>query len=713
MNETTLPNESVTISRRDVLAGGAGLVIAFTLGISAREAAAAGISTPIGAFIEITSGNKINVLVASSEMGQGIMTGLAQLVAEELMVDWPQVTAQHAPPGWAYANPLFGIQLTAGSSSIRGWFTPLRTAAASAREMLISAGAAALNAPRASCVAKRGRVWVAGTTRSVPYGQIAGAAAKVPPPSNPPLVSNFRFIGKPQQRLDIPAKVDGSAVYGIDVRLPGMLHAAVKHCPTLGGTVAKTPAKPAGAIAVVNLGDAVAVVAANTGLAKRLSEELNVQWSIPASSAQLDSALIASKAQQLLANGTPQIAEQVGSPNAELGKAASRIHAIYTLPYLAHACMEPLNCTVAVTANACKIWAPTQSPMLCVFTAQALTGLSPDKITVTTTYLGGGLGRKFEQDYVAQAIKVAQAVNAPVKLTWPREQDFTNDQYRPMAMAKVDAGIDSNGQIRAWIYRNVSPSILGQRNPGMTDIDTQATEGSDKLAYNFASRRVEYVKHTAAVPVGFWRSVGHSINCFAVESAIDELAHAAGQDPYAFRRKHLAGNARALAVLDAAAALGNWSATLPAGRARGIAYSEAFGSLVAQVVEISAPTATAITVHKVACAIDCGMAVNPDQVTAQMEGGILHGLSAAMWGHVTFNKGVVSPRNFDRYRLIRMREMPVITVQIVESGGPLGGAGEPGVPPIAPAIANAYARLSGKRLRNLPFFPAQSVMGDG
>ncbi len=713
MNNTQHTDESFAASRRDVLLGGSSLVIAFTLGLSGREAAAAGVSTPIGAFIEITGANKVNVLVASNEMGQGIMTGLAQLVAEELMVDWPAVTAQQAPAGWAYANPLFGIQLTAGSSSIRGWFTPLRTAAATAREMLITAGAAALNVPRSSCVAAHGKIHVVATKRSVTYGQIVGDAAKVPPPSNPPLVSKFRLIGKSVPRVDIPAKTDGSAIYGIDVRLPGMLYACVKHCPTLGGTVASTPAKPAGAIAVVNLGNAVAVVANNTGVAKSLSEELSVHWTIPATSAQLDSALIQSKALQLLANGTPQIAEQFGTPDSALANSAARIDSTYSLPYLAHACMEPLNCTAVVTANSCKIWAPTQSPMLCVFTAQALTGLSPDKITVNPTFLGGGLGRKFEQDYIAQAIKVAQAVKAPVKLTWPREQDFTNDQYRPMAMVKVDAGVDSSGQIKAWIYRNVSPSILGQRNPNMTDIDTQATEGSDKLAYNFGSRRVEYVIHPAAVPVGFWRSVGHSINCFAVESAIDELALAAGQDPLAFRLKHLAGNARALAVLNAAAALGNWTVTPVAGHARGISFSDAFGSLAAQVVEISAPTATSIKVHNVACAIDCGMAVNPDQVEAQMQGGILHGLSAALWGQVTFAKGVVSPRNFNRYRVVRLPEMPQIKVQIVNSGGPLGGVGEPGVPPIAPAIANAYARLTGKRIRSLPFFPAQSVMSDG
>lgn len=713
MNKPISTDDIMHASRRDVLRGGGSLVIACTLGFSGRVAAAAGASTPIGAFIEITSANKINVLVPSNEMGQGIMTGLAQLVAEELMVDWTAVTAQQAPAGAAYANPLMGIQLTAGSTSMRGWFTPLRTAAATAREMLITAGAVALNAPRSACVAQHGTVRVTGTTRSVPYGQIAADAAKVPPPSNPPLVSKFRLIGTPAPRVDIPSKVDGSAVYGIDVRLPGMLYACIKHCPTLGGTVASTPHKPAGAIAVVNLGNAVAVVAANTGLAKSLSEELNVQWTIPAASAQLDSALIQSKAQQLLASGTPQIAEQIGSPDAALAGSAQRIAATYSLPYLAHACLEPLNCTAVVTANACKIWAPTQSPMLVMFTAQSLTGLTSDKITVTPTFMGGGLGRKFEQDYVAQAIQVAQAMKAPVKLTWPREQDFTNDQYRPMGLVKVDAGIDSNGQIKAWIYRNVSPSILGQRNPSMTDIDTQATEGSDKLDYNFGSRRVEYVKHPAAVPVGYWRSVGHSINCFAVESAIDELALLAGQDPLAFRRKHLAGNTRALAVLNAAAALGNWTVTPPAGHARGIAFSDAFGSLAAQVVEISVPNATSIKVHQVSCAIDCGMAVNPDQVEAQMQGGILHGLSAAMWGHVTFNKGVVSPRNFSGYRMTRMREMPQINVKIISSGAALGGVGEPGVPPIAPAIANAYARLTGKRLRSLPFFPRQSSMGEG
>jgi isoquinoline 1-oxidoreductase beta subunit len=539
------------------------------------------------------------------------------------------------------------------------------------------------------------------------------AAAKLTPPLNPPLVANPRFIGRPMPRVDLPAKVDGSAVFGIDVRRPGMVYAAIKHCPTMGGTVASTPTKPGGAIAVVNLGNAVAVVAANTGLAMDLAQELSVRWSIPASSAQLDTATIETAAQQLLDSGTPQIAETQGDPDSGLAGSVVKVESSYHLPYLAHACLEPLNCTAEVTSTSCKIWAPTQSPALVVSTAQSLTGLPPTKIQVNTTFMGGGLGRKIEQDYIAQAIKVAMAVKAPVKLTWPRSEDFGNDQYRPMAVVKVSAGVGPSGDVKAWIYRNVSPSITYQRNPGFTDVDSQATDGSVNLAYNFLSRRVEYCRHPAAVPVGYWRSVGHSINCFAVESAVDELAAAAGQDPVAFRQKLLAGNPRALAVLNAAANLAKWKTTPPAGRERGIAFSEAFGSLVAQVVEISAPTATAIRVHKVFCAVDCGFAVNPNAVEAQIQGGIVHGLSAAMWSRMTFKRGVVSPRNFNRSRVTRMPEMPEITVKIINSGQPLGGIGEPGVPPIAPAVANAYARLTGKRLRTLPFFPDQSIMNDG
>jgi len=380
------------------------------------------------------------------------------------------------------------------------------------------------------------------------------------------------------------------------------------------------------------------------------------------------------------------------------------------VPYLAHATLESMNCTASVTASGCEIWAPTQAPGLVQLTASALTGLAPDQITVHCTFMGGGLGRKFELDYVSQAVRVAMAVGQPVKLTWPREEDFANDQYRPMALVRVRAGLDATGNVVAWWYRNVSPSILFQRGwIGPNDVDSQAVDGAIERAYAFGTRQVEYTRHTAGVPVGFWRSVGNSINAFMVESAIDELALLAGTDPVDFRRRLLANDARSLAVLNAAATLGGWGTSLPSGHARGIAFHAAFGSIVAQVVEISGTTPLQIKVHRVACVIDCGRVINPDTVEAQLQGAIVQGMTAALWGTMAFTAGSVSPRNFNHYKMMRMRDMPVVTVQVIEGGPPIGGVGEPGVPPIAPAIANAYAALTGTRLRTLPLTGPQSA----
>ncbi len=385
----------------------------------------------------------------------------------------------------------------------------------------------------------------------------------------------------------------------------------------------------------------------------------------------------------------------------------------YSLPYLARACMEVLNCAASVTATACEIWAPTQAPASVLDTAMSLTKLPASSITVHPTLMGGGLGRKFEQDYITQAIRASMAQGKPVKRTWMREEDFTHDQCRPMALSRVRVGLDAAGNITAWHNRQVSPSILAQRGvPLGATGNSQATEGMTALAYRFGSRLIEYAPHTATVPVGFWRSVGHSINAFAVESAIDEAAFATNTDPLTLRQRLLTGDARSLAVLNAAAALGGWGMALPAGHARGIAFTAAFGSITAEVAEISQPVAGSIKVHKVACAIDCGAAINPNSIEAQMQGGIFHGLSAALWGQITFKAGRASVRNFNNYRVLLMSEAPVISVQILQSGAAMGGAGEPGVPPIAPAVANAYARLTGQRVRSLPFFPG-ATMGGG
>jgi len=702
-------------------AAGGGLLLGFGLPIVSRlakatGAAAASTATTVNTWIQIGTDESITILVGATDMGQGVLSGLAQIVAEELMVDWSKVSAVEAPANPVYGNPLFGgFQFTGGSTSVRGYYQPLRVAGAAARDMLIGAAAQIWGVTPAACTALNGTVVRNGTAQVLTFGALAPTAATLPVPANPALTdpANFRLIGKPVPRVDLPAKVDGSAIYGIDVRIPGMAYATVVHCPSIGGTCTSLPQTPPGATGLINLGNAVAVVADSTWAAFQASRELNgnIQWNIPASAAAINTPRIFSQAQQLMQAGTALVAEAQGDVDAALAASAKVLDLTYDLPYVAHATMEVMNCTASVTPSSCEIWAPTQGQTSAVYTAAAITGLSPAAIQVHTTMLGGGLGRKIEMDFIAQAIQVSKAIGKPIKLTWTREEDFGNDQYRPMALVRVRAGLDASGNVTGWTFRNVSPSILGQRGYiGPNDVDSQAIEGADGLAYAFGARRLDWVPHPAAVPVGFWRSVGNSINSFAAESAIDELALAAGIDPLNYRRNLLANDARSLAVLNAAAALAGWSTAPPAGHARGMAFWASFGSIVCQIAEVSGTTPATLRVNRVACVIDCGSVVNPDSVVAQMQGGIVHGMTAAMWGKVTFTNGRASARNFNNYRMMRMRDMPQIDVQIITSGAPLGGVGEAGVPPIAPAIANAYATLTGQRLRTLPLTGPQSVV---
>ena len=640
-------------------------------------------------------------------MGQGAYSGLAQIAAEELKVDWSHVKTAPAPAAQSW--------VTGGSSNIRGHFQIMQTAGAAAREMLIAAAAKTWQVAPSACKASHGKVINTLTNASLSYGKLAALAATLPVPANPPLTpsSQFKLIGTSVPRTDLPPKTNGSAQYGLDAHVPGMLYAVIKHAPALGGTLRGTPSVPQGALGVVPLGNAVAVIATNTWQAMQAAQELQANWSIPTSAKNVDSGLFLTQAQQLMTGNAAIVAEQQGDVAGSFANSARVLDLTYNLPYLAHACMEVLNCTVRLSSTLCEIWVPTQAPNLVASVAAGLTGLAASQIQVTPLLMGGGLGRKFELDYVTQAIQVAQAIGKPVKLTWPREEDMQNDQYRPMALTRLRVGLDVGGNILAWANRIVSPSILGQRGwipPGVND--SQATEGATDLTYGFGSRLVEYVPHPAPVPVGFWRSVGNSINAFAVESAVDEVALATKTDPLVLRQRLLANDPRGLAVLNAAAQLGGWGTSLPTGHARGIAMCASFGSIVAEVAEISQPTTGTIKVHKVACAIDCGNAINPNSVEAQMQSGIFHGLSAALWGQVTFKAGKANVRNFSNYRVLRMSEAPVISVQIIQSGAPLGGVGEPGVPPIAPALANAYARLTGTRVRTLPFFPG-ATMGDG
>jgi len=758
------PNENNGWTRRNFLITTVGSLGGLCLGFSLskngllEEASAAG-DVQINAYIRIGADNRVTILFGGCEFGQGSMTGLAQIVAEELMVSWNQVQVVQADAsidpvtgrGVSYPividpctlKPVSIVYLTGGSSATRGRYSALRAAGATARQMLINAGAQVMGVSPGQCSAVDGTVIVNGTSTSKTYGDLAGLATNSSfCPASVTLTdpANFRLIGEDILRVDIPLKTNGKAIYGLDVRLPNMLYGVVKHCPTLGGTLAGAPSTPAGAKYVFPLKaeltrgiitrgttNAVAVLADNTWAAMQAAKSAKLNWTIPATSANVDSQVILAQAQSLMETGTPLIAEKIGNADGEIAGAINKIDATYNLPYLPHVCMEVLNCTVNFIGTKCEIWAPTQSSGAVATTAKGLTGLNADQIIVHTTFLGGGLGRKFEVDFVSEAIQAAMQLyqktgSGAVKLMWPRDEDFTYDQFRPMSLVRVQLGLH-NGAV-SLKYRAVSPSIRQQRQADptlpLTTADSLAVEGAAGSNYGFLARQVEHVWHPAGVPVGYWRSVGHSINSFVLESAIDELANQANIDPLELRRQLLAANtsnpkaARALAVVNAAAQLSPWRSSLPAGHAWGIAYAEAYGSLVCEVVDISQPAAGSIKIHRVACAIDCGVAINPRSIEQQMQGGIAHGLSAALWGEQKFIAGKAVHKNFGTWRMLSASEMPEVEVVIVESGDKnVGGAGEPGVPPIAPAVANAYFRLTGIRQRNLPFFPNAGGFGAG
>lgn len=726
------------VSRRTILTGAAAAAITVPVAVTLASKSLTPAATPagsnfpvpqgspLGAYIEIDAQDNVTVFIGSTEMGQGILSGLAQLVAEELQLSWSQVrTAQ--PDAWTgaapdpYANPMFGARVTGGSTSMRGWYLPIRQAAAIAGLWLRQGAAAQTNtAVSAWSLAPGGKL--TNGSQTLTFSQVVASAAATPmPTSPPPLATTNAVVGQRVLRTDLPSKVNGSAVFGIDVQVPGMVYASVFHCPTLGGVVSSMPSKLSGALAVVNLNTAVAAVANDTWSAVRLAQSLggSTKWTLPASLASRDTASVAAQGAALLTSttATAQVYETTGTvdPSVALQSAATKIDATYTLPFLAHGCMEVLNCTASVTATSAEIWAPTQGQAFCLPTVMAVTGLPASAIKIHTTYLGGGLGRKIEQDYIFQAVTIAKQIGKPVKLVWSRTQDFQNDKYRPSAQIRVQAGLDASKGVSALLYRNVSPSINVQRNtvPGNNPEDTGAVAGALGLPYAIVNRRIEFIPNLTDIPLGYWRSVGESYNTFAVESAIDELALAAGLDPMAFRKTLAAGDSRALGVLNAVDALSGWSTTkASSGSALGMAFLKGFGSYIALVVQVSGTSPTAIRVSKAYCAIDCGAAINPDSIEAQVMGGIAHGLSAALWGQVTFVNGVTNVKNFSNYRMARMGDMPQVSVKIVPSTQSPGGVGETGVPCVAPAIANAYARLTGTRVRTLPFAPG-ATMGDG
>ena len=708
------------LTRREFLKmSGTGLAIAVaatSTGIrllSAADLAEAGVSFKPSVWLEVRPDETVVVTVSKSEMGQGIYTSLPMIVADELDADWKRVELAVAPAADAYKDPVWGSQSTGGSSSIRHMYGPLRKAGAAAREMLAAAAARKWKVPVSECVAELGTIRHRKSKKALSYGKLTQAAAGLPVPQEPGLKkeSQFRYIGKDIPRLDMHDKVNGTAKFGIDSFVPGMLYAAVSRPTALGATLGSANKDAALAVpgvkAVVPVNGSLAVCAVTPEAAWKGRDALKAVWSQGASPAMSNATLEQDFTGRLGEKGI--IAKNEGDANAAIDKAATKLEGVYVLPYLSHATMEPMNCTADVRSDRCEIWVPTQNQTGTLAAAGKITGLKPEQITVHTTYLGGGFGRRFERDFVEEAVTISKALSNPVKLIWKREEDMQNDFYRPMNATRMRASVAADGTVSAWSHTIVCPSIFARVFPGSmkNGIDNAAVEGVADMEYEIPNLHVEYVRHDTVVPVGFWRSVGSSHNAFTVESFIDELAHAAGKDPLAFRLSMLKKHARAAKVLEVAAEKAGWGKPLPAGRARGIAYSLSFGTYVAEVAEVSVDKQSGvITVHKVTCAVDCGSVVNPAIVKDQMMGGIMMGLSAGLKEKIEIANGGIRSANFGDYELLRMSAAPEVEVHIVVSNEALGGIGEPGVPPLAPAVANALFAATGARIRTLPMNPA-------
>ncbi len=664
------------------------------------------------AWLRILPDNTVVITVSKSEMGQGVYTSLPMIVADELDADWKNVRMEVAPAGDAYKDPVWGSQSTGGSSSIRHMYEPLRKAGAAAREMLVIAAAREWNVSVKECTCDLGRVHHVNSSRVSTYGNVANEAAKLEAPQNPVLKkeSQFRYIGKDIPRLDMHDKVNGQARFGIDSFVPGMLYAAIARPPAYGADLGSSQKDAASAVpgvrAVISIPPGMAVLADTLDAAWKGRDALKPIWQNGKSPGLSTVSLQKDFLSRLDTAGI--VARNDGDAKAAMEGAARKVEAVYQLPFLAHATMEPMNCTVDVRADRCDIWVPTQNQSGTLASAVKITGLKSEQVNVHTTYLGGGFGRRFERDFIEEALLLSKSSGRPIKLVWTREEDIRNDFYRPMNATRIQAAFDADGRISAWSHRIVCPSIFSRVFPGAmkNGIDNAAVEGVENLEYEVPNVHVEYVRFETPVPVGFWRSVGSSHNAFTVESFVDELAHAAKKDPLEFRLGMLKKHPRAARVLQVAAEKAGWGKPLAKGRARGIAYNLSFGSYVAEVAEVSVNSKSgAITVHKVTCAVDCGSVVNPAIVSAQMMGGIVMGLSAALKEKIEIANGGIKSENFADYELLRMSEAPDVDVHIVKSGEALGGIGEPGVPPVAPAVANAVFAATGARMRELPMKP--------
>ncbi|TQV66142.1 xanthine dehydrogenase family protein molybdopterin-binding subunit [Exilibacterium tricleocarpae] len=730
-------------SRRNFLktgaAAGGGLVLAATTGCSASRSqpyktqqSPADNSAQLNAWLHITPANELVFYLDKSEMGQGVTTGLPVLIAEELEIDPAQLQLRMAPVDDVYKNTIFNMQATGGSTSLRAGWELIRQMGAAARELLLAAAAFEWQVDVTELRAGDGLIHHRASGRSAPYGDFAAVAAGLPVPEVVTLKDkrDFKLIGKYDRRLDADVKVTGAAQFGIDTEVAGALVACVVRCPRFGGRVesydaGKTRALP-GVLHVLEIDSGVAVVADGYWPARQGAEQLAVRWNFD-DAASMSSAEISAEAKRL-GRRSGKTAREEGDVERGLEAAATRLSAEYELPYLAHATMEPMNCTASVTEAGCDVWAPTQAQGLIPGAVAGITGIPRDQVRVHTTFLGGGFGRRAAIDFVVEAVELSDHLRRPVKVVWSREDDMQHDFYRPMAYHRLEAGLSAAGKPTAWRQRIVSPSLEGEAAEelgpalvpswipgGLRDavlggarylmeslmVSEGAVEGASDMAYAIDNLAIEYRHFNPGIPIGYWRSVGHSHTAFAVESFVDELAQAARVDPLSYRRTLLAAAPRHRQVLELAAQKAGWGRAAK-GRHQGLAVHYSFGSYVAQVVEVSVTGDAELRVHRVVCAVDCGLVVNPDIVKAQMESGIVFGLTAALYGAIDIDQGAVKQGNFHDYEMVRINDCPEIEVHIVDSDAAPGGVGEPSTPPLAPALANAVYAATGQRLRKLP-----------
>ena len=694
-------------SRRAFLKSGAAAGGALVIGVTLPDAMAKmSVTTSMpNAWIRIGSDNSVTILCARSEMGQGVVMAMPTLVAEELEVDLHRIKVDFAPPGEVYINSMLGGQLTGGSTSVRDGWEKLRIAGAQARSMLVQAAADKWGVDPSKCRAQNGVVSGPGGKKAS-YGQLAEAASKLTPPKEVKLkpASEFRYVGKPLKRLDTADKIRGKAEYGIDTRLPGMLYASLAQCPVIGGKVVSFDAEQAksmpGVKHVVQVTDGVAVVADSWYRARKARDTLKIQWDEGPNKALSTESVFAGLA-EAMSKPEAQIRKQ-GDVDAAMKTAAKTLEATYEMPFLSHSPMEPMNFTADVRKDSALLIGAIQFQQAALGISAAITGLKPEQITVRTTFLGGGFGRRIDLDYMAQAVEISKAIGAPVKLVWTREDDMTHDFYRPASLHKLAGGLDGSGKPVALSLKMSSPSVTARLFPPVVKDGVDPFMAEAILSpYDIANQSVGTVIHDTGLRVGYLRSVSHALNIFANESFIDEMAHAAGKDPYEFRLALLEKQPRHKRVLEVAAREAGWGKPLPKGQARGIAVMEGYDTYMAQVAEVSVENGQ-IKVHRVVVAADLGPMVNPNIVRQQLEGNIVFGLTALKYGNITLKDGRVQQTNFDKYQMVRMPESPKIETHLVPSGDKPGGIGEPGMAVLGPAVANAVFALTGTRLRKMP-----------